>query len=487
MIARPMTMKSKLPVYAWGQAILHAATLIRIRPSSYNASSPLKMVFGQEPNISHLRIFGCAVYVPIAPPQRTKMEPQRRLGIYVGYESASIIKYLEPLTGDLFTARFADCHFDESEFPALGGGTKQPENQKVQKTIHLQGLANQLPDTFTDPKRVTKSHIPAANAPIKLNVPEGQDNMSNEFRARQKRGRPLGYKDKNPRKKKGANNQDGHIEVNETPRVSPEETLDMLVLEEPQATKPRHQYGGGGRLVIRNQHRNHLKPQSRWWMAVYSAATAATAACLLTSRTVSNGGGDDSFVTTIHNHQRGGDPWPDHIDAKAKPPAWWWRRFHDHQSQTTSRGGGGDFTITKPNHQRGGGGEYAITKPKTTSVVVAAISRSPNQKPTTVVVVVAPDGDHHCLWTAEMMAAIDCCFNHRPHHTRWLRQRCSVFSDSTLHDGDGGGRWPPVGGIGRRHQADHRWLPHGHAKRWQLTIETETTRSHHGDGGVRCR
>ncbi|KAJ9547136.1 hypothetical protein OSB04_019679 [Centaurea solstitialis] len=256
MIARPMIMKSKLPVSAWGHAILHAATLIRIRPTSYNASSPLKTVFGQEPNISHLRIFGCAVYVPVAPPQRTKMGPQRRLGIYVGYESASIIKYLEPLTGDLFTARFADCHFDESEFPALEGGTKQLDNEskiswselslshldprtkecelEVQKIIHLQGLANQLPDTFTDPKRVTKSHVLAANAPIKIDVLEGQNNMSNESRARLKRGRPLGSKDKNPRKKKGANNQDGHIEVNEMPRESPEETLDMLVPEEPQ-------------------------------------------------------------------------------------------------------------------------------------------------------------------------------------------------------------------------------------------------------------
>ena len=53
--------------------------------------------------------------------------------------------------------------------------------------------------------------------------------MSNESRARQKRGRPLGSKDKNPRKKRGANNQDGHIEANEMPEESPEETLDMMV------------------------------------------------------------------------------------------------------------------------------------------------------------------------------------------------------------------------------------------------------------------
>ena len=66
-------------------------------------------------------IFCCVVYVPIAPPQRSKLEPQRRLGIYVGFNSPSIIRYLEPVTGDVFTARFADCHFDENVFQPLGG------------------------------------------------------------------------------------------------------------------------------------------------------------------------------------------------------------------------------------------------------------------------------------------------------------------------------------------------------------------------------
>ena len=59
--------------------------------------------------------------MPIVLPQRTKMGPQRRWGIYVGYDSSSTIRFLEPLTGDLFTARFADCHFDETVFPPLGG------------------------------------------------------------------------------------------------------------------------------------------------------------------------------------------------------------------------------------------------------------------------------------------------------------------------------------------------------------------------------
>ena len=118
-ISRPLLLNSKLPIDAWGHAILHAAALIRLRPSGSQIFSPMQLATGTKPNISHLRTFGCAVYVPIAPPKRTKMGPQRHLEIYVGFDSHSIIRYLEPLTGDAFKARFDDCVFDETLFPAL--------------------------------------------------------------------------------------------------------------------------------------------------------------------------------------------------------------------------------------------------------------------------------------------------------------------------------------------------------------------------------
>jgi hypothetical protein len=46
------------------------------------------------------------------------------MGIYVGFQSPSILKYPERLTGDLFTAQFANCIFNEDHFPALGGDNK---------------------------------------------------------------------------------------------------------------------------------------------------------------------------------------------------------------------------------------------------------------------------------------------------------------------------------------------------------------------------
>ncbi|KAL4026480.1 hypothetical protein IC575_014911 [Cucumis melo] len=232
LIVRPLLMRAKLPLSIWGHAILHAASLICIRPTSYRKYSPTQLVYGQEPNISHLRIFGCAVYVPISPPQHTKMGPQRRLGIYVGFESPSIIRYLEPLTGDVFTARFADCHFNETNFPTLGGGVKKLKNEiawnvsllshldprtkqcelEVQKIIHLQCVADQIPDAFTDTKKVTKSYIPAANVPSRIEIPTQQVDTINESTLRQKRGRPMGSKDKNSQKRKVTNSRNDLID-----------------------------------------------------------------------------------------------------------------------------------------------------------------------------------------------------------------------------------------------------------------------------------
>ena len=99
LIARPLLLKSKLPLSAWGHAIIHAANLIRLRSTANHDLSQFQLAKGYQPNLLNLRVFGCAVYVPIAPTHRPKLGPQRRLGIYVGIQSASIVNYIEPLRG----------------------------------------------------------------------------------------------------------------------------------------------------------------------------------------------------------------------------------------------------------------------------------------------------------------------------------------------------------------------------------------------------
>jgi hypothetical protein len=119
LIARPLLQACNLPTSCWGHAVLHAADLVQLRLIAYHTTSPLQLVYGDQPSISHLWKFGCVVYTPISPPKRTSMDSHRRMGIYVGFQSLSILKYLEPITGDLFTAWPAGCIFNEGHFPAL--------------------------------------------------------------------------------------------------------------------------------------------------------------------------------------------------------------------------------------------------------------------------------------------------------------------------------------------------------------------------------
>jgi hypothetical protein len=88
------------------------------------------MVRGNLPSIFHLRKFGCCLYIAVSPPQITAMGPHRKVGIYVGFQSPSMIDYLEPLTEDLFTTQFAATIFDEKYFPALRGDFKHQKEYK---------------------------------------------------------------------------------------------------------------------------------------------------------------------------------------------------------------------------------------------------------------------------------------------------------------------------------------------------------------------
>jgi hypothetical protein len=179
LIARPLLQGCNLSTSCWSHAVFHAVDLIQLRPTAYHTTFPLQLVCGDQPNISHLQKFGCDV-------------PHRRMGIYVGFQSLSIQKYLEPVIGDLFTGQFIDCIFNKDHFSVLGENNKFiNDDQKidwddksilssdpgtmetklqVQKILELQQIASNLPNAFTDYKCVTMSLDPVVNAPCRVEV-----------------------------------------------------------------------------------------------------------------------------------------------------------------------------------------------------------------------------------------------------------------------------------------------------------------------------
>ena len=94
--------------------------------------------------------------------------------------------------------------------------TRQCELE-VQKIIHLPSVANQMSDAFIDTKKVIMSYISAVNAPSKIKISIQQSMF------RQKRGRSIGSKDKNPRKRKVVNSRNDLIDN----RNIQEEVLDI--------------------------------------------------------------------------------------------------------------------------------------------------------------------------------------------------------------------------------------------------------------------
>jgi hypothetical protein len=80
LIARPLSMNCKLHSSCWGHAVLHVADLIQLRPTAYHTTSPIQMIHENPPSIYHLHKFGCCVYIPISPPQRTAISPHRNWG-----------------------------------------------------------------------------------------------------------------------------------------------------------------------------------------------------------------------------------------------------------------------------------------------------------------------------------------------------------------------------------------------------------------------
>lgn len=79
----------------------------------------------------------------------------------------------------------------------LSSHTKQ--FKQVQEIIHI---ANQPPNIFNDLQRVTKVHIPPANATIQINFPLRNLLMRIEPNHTKKHSKLINSKDKNPLKKK---------------------------------------------------------------------------------------------------------------------------------------------------------------------------------------------------------------------------------------------------------------------------------------------
>ena len=77
-------------MHLWAEATRTAVYVQNCTPHRVLENKTPKEVFsGKKREVSHLRIFGCPVYIHIPKEKRTKLDPSGKKGIFVGYSESS--------------------------------------------------------------------------------------------------------------------------------------------------------------------------------------------------------------------------------------------------------------------------------------------------------------------------------------------------------------------------------------------------------------
>jgi hypothetical protein len=88
--AKAMMFDQDLPNSLWAEA---TSTVVYIQNKCPHAilkdKTPEEVFSGIKPEVGHLRIFGCPVYIHVPKEKRTKMEPLGKKGVFVGYSENS--------------------------------------------------------------------------------------------------------------------------------------------------------------------------------------------------------------------------------------------------------------------------------------------------------------------------------------------------------------------------------------------------------------
>jgi len=89
-VVKAMIHDQDLSMYLWAEVARTVDYVQNIMPHRELGNKTLKDLFSRKkPEVSHLRIFGCHVYVHIPKENRSKLDPSGKKGIIVGYNESS--------------------------------------------------------------------------------------------------------------------------------------------------------------------------------------------------------------------------------------------------------------------------------------------------------------------------------------------------------------------------------------------------------------
>ena len=115
--ARAMLSHANLPNKFWAEAVATAAYLRNRTTTSANEEqlTPFEKWYGHKPNISHLRVFGCAAYSHVPSTERRKLDKKAQRMCFIGYSKNPKGYRLIDLSTDKVVTR-RDVVFNETDF-----------------------------------------------------------------------------------------------------------------------------------------------------------------------------------------------------------------------------------------------------------------------------------------------------------------------------------------------------------------------------------
>ena len=120
-------------MYLWEEA---AITIVyvqnRISHIALGNKTPEEMFSGEKPEVTHLKIFCCPVYIHIPKEKRTKLDPLEKKGLFVGYSEQSKA-YRIYIPGYCYIELRRDVTFDEDS--AFRESKKDREDEEEHETI----------------------------------------------------------------------------------------------------------------------------------------------------------------------------------------------------------------------------------------------------------------------------------------------------------------------------------------------------------------
>lgn len=114
--ARTMLSHAKLPKTYWAEAVATAAYIQNRLPTSVlKQETPYQRWYGKQPNVSHMKVFGCVAYAHVPDAERRKLDKKAVKLRFVGYaNNAKGYRLFDEEKGRILIRR--DVIFNESDF-----------------------------------------------------------------------------------------------------------------------------------------------------------------------------------------------------------------------------------------------------------------------------------------------------------------------------------------------------------------------------------